>query len=67
MKGNSDFYLKRTQQAQLELRKLERARNKYKSILLDIEREITDAEEEIKKNLHCYAVTTAESPSSTIE
>lgn len=66
MHGNSDFYLKKTQQAQIELRKLERARNKYKNILSDLEREIIDTEEEIKKNLHCYTIMAAETPNSMI-
>lgn len=67
MKGNGKFYLKKSKDAEMKLKKLEKAKHKYFNILCDIEREITDKKEELKRSLHCYATCTAESPDSIIE
>jgi len=66
MKGNGEFYLRKTKDIEMQLRKLERAKNKYSNILSDIEKEINDKKEEIKRSIHCYSTCTAETPDAIV-
>jgi len=66
MNGNSDHYLRKTQDMQTELRKLKKAETKYSNILCDIQREIREKEEQIKRSLHCYTLCSADNKDSVI-
>lgn len=66
MRGNQKHYSKNAKEGDKHLRKLLRARNKYMSILDDLEREIENCQEQIKKNMHCIGLLGAESQLSYI-
>jgi hypothetical protein len=66
MKGDGEYYLRKTKDMETELKKLERAKHKYTNILCDIDREINEKREEIKRSIHCYSTCTADSENSLI-
>ncbi len=59
MKGNGEYYLRKTKDMETELKK-------YTNILCDIDREINEKREEIRRSIHCYSTCTAENENSLI-
>lgn len=66
MRGNAQFYQRKTLVEEKELRKLTKARRKYQRILADIDREIAEKELMLQRDMHCLSVQSADTALSTI-
>lgn len=66
MRGNAQFYQRKTLENQKELRKLSKAKRKYQKILDGIDREIENTKQTLKRDMHCLSVQMADSQMSTI-
>ena len=66
MKGNAQYYKRKTLEEEKELRKLVKAKRKYQNILDDIERSIEKTEELLERDTHCLTLQMAEGIDSNI-
>lgn len=60
MKGNAKYYRNKAEEVDKHLRKLMKARNKYMNILQSIEKEISQCETQVKRDMHCLGVMSAD-------
>ena len=66
MRGNAQFYQRKSLENERELRKLEKAKRKYEKILEDIDRSIIKTQITLRRDMHCVSVQCADSEDSVI-
>lgn len=66
MRGNAKHYRNHAENGDKHLKKLLKARNKYQNILRSIEKEINQCQKQVKRDMHCLGVVSADSEFSHI-
>ena len=60
MRGNATHYRNNSEIGDRQLRKLMKARNKYMNILKSLEKEIYECQQQVRKDMHCLSVVSAD-------